>query len=113
VLRLYLFHLIAIYALPSWLYGYFDLNQVLAVHSASKQHTSNKAIRLLGLMWMVTRWACYGFVQKVLVAARVVMGFFAVCGVSGQYKKRVHVCVCLETLTPCKGAFEKTTPCKV
>lgn len=67
-------------------------------------------------MWMTTacaaRWACYGFVQKVLWLVGVVMGFFAVCGVSGQYKKRVHVCVCLETLTPCKGAFEKTTPCK-
>ena len=87
MLRLYLFHSIAIYALLSGLYGDFDLNQVLAVHSASKQHTSSKAMRLLGLMWMVTacaaRWACYGFVQKVLwlVAARVVMGFFAVCGV--------------------------------
>ena len=32
---------------------------------------------------MVMRWACYGFVQKVLwlVAARVAMGFFAVLGV--------------------------------
>ena len=60
------------------------------------------------------RWACYGFVQKVLWLVGVVMGFFAVCGVSGQYKKRVHVCVCLfnpmqrfEKTTPCKGLFEK------
>lgn len=38
---------------------------------------------MLELMWMVTaRWACcHGFVQKLFVAARVAMGFFAVLGV--------------------------------
>lgn len=115
--RVSLMGLIAIYGLPSRLYSDFDLNQCLA-HSASMKHASDKAMMLLGLMWMVARWACYGFVQKVLwlVAARWRgNGLFCClgCGVSGQYKKRVHVCVCLETLTPCKGAFEKTTPCKV
>lgn len=73
-------------------------------------------MRLLGLMWMVTRWACYGFVQKVLwlVAARVAMGFFAVLGVGffNNIKKGVFAYVDA-FLTPCKGAFEKTTPCKV
>ncbi len=87
MLHLYLFHSIAIYALPSRLYGDFDLNQVLLVHSASKQHTSNKATgadvdgygkfaRLVGLVMALFK-KCFGS----LLLVGVVMGFFAVWGV--------------------------------
>ena len=83
--------LIAIYGLPDALYRCFDLNQCLA-----RQHTPAM------MMWMVTRLACHGFAQKLFVAARVAMGFFAVLGVGF-----------FDNIKKGQGAFEKTTPCKV
>lgn len=105
-----------IYGLPIAFYYCFDLNQCL-VHSASRQHTSNKAMMLLGLMWMTMAnlrgslgllfmalfKKCFG---SLLLAWQWAFLLFWVV-VFFQYKKG-----CLKH-NPMQCPFAKTTPCKV
>ena len=99
--------LIAIYGLPSRLCSDFDLNQCLA-HSASMKHASDKAMMLLGLMWMVARWAwlCSKSALARCCSLPCSNGLFCClgCGVSERYKKGERA---FEKTTPCKGLFEK------
>ena len=63
----------------------------------------------LGLLFMALFKKCFGS----LLLVGVVMGFFAVWGVGFLDDIKKGFTYVYAFLTPCKGAFEKTTPCKV
>jgi hypothetical protein len=84
------------------------------VHSASKQHTSNKAMMLLGLMWMMmasfrgSLFIVFSVSERYKKGLPCNNGLFVVwVVVFFQYKKG-----CLKH-NPMQCPFAKTTPCKV